>query len=242
MSTQSASRNITGYLRGLSSPSVTLSSATLRCSPTANSAGQTRLPTFSTQSRSSEAGSRRWRSSFKPPLTIAASRWQARPVVIGTGPCGLFAGLLLAQMGFCPLILERGKAVRERTQDTWRLWRGSVLDPESNVQFGEGGAGTFSDGKLYTQIRDREHRIPWILRELVKAGAPEDILIKSRPHIGTDRLIKVVRHVREEIIALGGRAVARSSEKFGDKTLDMERFLDVTDTAALLVLRDGRVV
>jgi uncharacterized FAD-dependent dehydrogenase len=126
-------------------------------------------------------------------------------VIVGAGPCGLFAALLLAREGRKPLLLERGKAAGPRARDVTGFWRrGLEFQPDSNVQFGEGGAGTFSDGKLYTQIRDREHRIPWILRELVKAGAPEDILVKSRPHIGTDRLIKVVRTIREEIIALGG--------------------------------------
>jgi uncharacterized protein len=128
-----------------------------------------------------------------------------RVVIVGTGPCGLFCALLLARHGFKPLLLERGKQAGPRARDVTGFWRrGLEFNPESNVQFGEGGAGTFSDGKLYTQIRDREHRIPWILRELVKAGAPEDILVHSRPHIGTDRLIKVVRTLREEIIALGG--------------------------------------
>ncbi|TLD68525.1 hypothetical protein FEM03_22230 [Phragmitibacter flavus] len=126
-------------------------------------------------------------------------------VVVGAGPCGLFAALLLAREGMKPLLLERGKAAGPRARDVTGFWRrGLDFDPNSNVQFGEGGAGTFSDGKLYTQIRDREHRIPWILKEMVKAGAPEDILLKSRPHIGTDRLIKVVRTIREEIISLGG--------------------------------------
>ena len=110
-----------------------------------------------------------------------------RPIVIGTGPCGLFAGLILAQMGFRPLILERGKAVRERTKDTWGLWREGKLDPESNVQFGEGGAGTFSDGKLYSQIKDPRYLGRKVLTEFVKAGAPEEILYVSKPHIGTDR-------------------------------------------------------
>lgn len=128
-----------------------------------------------------------------------------RPVIIGSGPCGLFAGLLLARMGLAPRIFERGKAAGPRARDVTGFWRrGHDFNPESNVQFGEGGAGTFSDGKLYTQTKDREHRRPWILKELVAAGAPDDILLKSRPHIGTDRLIKVVRHLREEIIALGG--------------------------------------
>jgi len=135
----------------------------------------------------------------------AASEGRKKIVVVGSGPCGLFAALLLAREGLKPLLLERGKAAGPRARDVTGFWRrGWNFDSNSNVQFGEGGAGTFSDGKLYTQIRDRENRIPWILRELVKAGAPEDILVKSRPHIGTDRLIKVVRTIREEINALGG--------------------------------------
>jgi uncharacterized FAD-dependent dehydrogenase len=128
----------------------------------------------------------------------------ARPVVIGTGPCGLFAGLLLAQMGFRPIILERGKAVRERTQDTWKFWRQSQLNPESNVQFGEGGAGTFSDGKLYSQVRDPEYRSRKVLTEFVTAGAPEEILYVAKPHIGTFRLVSMVENMRASIEALGG--------------------------------------
>ncbi|WP_426398522.1 NAD(P)/FAD-dependent oxidoreductase [Ralstonia sp. R-29] len=127
-----------------------------------------------------------------------------RPVVIGMGPCGLFAGLILAQMGFRPIILERGKAVRERTKDTFGLWRKSVLNPESNVQFGEGGAGTFSDGKLYSQIKDPHHYGRKVLEEFVKAGAPEDILYLSRPHIGTFRLVSMVEKMRAAIHELGG--------------------------------------
>ena len=127
-----------------------------------------------------------------------------RPVVIGMGPCGLFAGLVLAQMGFRPIILERGKAVRERTKDTFGLWRKSVLNPESNVQFGEGGAGTFSDGKLYSQIKDPKHYGRKVLDEFVKAGAPEDILFLSRPHIGTFRLVSMVEKMRATIHELGG--------------------------------------
>jgi uncharacterized protein len=127
-----------------------------------------------------------------------------RPVVIGTGPCGFFAGLLLAQMGFRPLILERGKAVRERTVDTFALWRKGRLEPESNAQFGEGGAGTFSDGKLYSRIKDPGNRGRKVLTEFVKAGAPEEILTVHRPHIGTFKLVKMVENLRAEIERLGG--------------------------------------
>ena len=125
-----------------------------------------------------------------------------RPVIIGTGPCGLFAGLVLAQMGFRPLILERGKSVRERTKDTWDLWRKGQLDPESNVQFGEGGAGTFSDGKLHTQIKDPLYRGRKVLTEFVKAGAPPEIMYVGKPHIGTFRLVTVVENMRAEIESL----------------------------------------
>jgi len=127
-----------------------------------------------------------------------------RPVVIGTGPCGLFAGLLLAQMGFRPIILERGKAVRERTKDTFGLWRKSKLDPESNVQFGEGGAGTFSDGKLHSQIKDPKHYGRKVLTEFVKAGAPPEIMYVSKPHIGTFKLVGMVEEMRATIESLGG--------------------------------------
>ncbi|MFS8138782.1 MAG: NAD(P)/FAD-dependent oxidoreductase, partial [Thermomonas sp.] len=127
-----------------------------------------------------------------------------RPLVIGMGPCGLFAGLVLAQMGFRPIILERGKAVRERTVDTFGLWRKKVLDPESNVQFGEGGAGTFSDGKLYSQISDKLHHGRKVLSEFVAAGAPEEILYVNKPHIGTFRLVSMVEHMRATIESLGG--------------------------------------
>ncbi len=127
-----------------------------------------------------------------------------RPVVVGFGPCGMFAALALAQMGFKPIVLERGKPVRERTKDTWGLWRKKVLQPESNVQFGEGGAGTFSDGKLYSQIKDPRHLGRKVMDEFVKAGAPADILFAAHPHIGTFKLVKVVEQIREQITALGG--------------------------------------
>ncbi|RXD06813.1 NAD(P)/FAD-dependent oxidoreductase [Sphingomonas sp. UV9] len=127
-----------------------------------------------------------------------------RPVVVGAGPCGLFAGLILAQMGLRPIILDRGKVVRERTKDTWGLWRKSVLNPESNVQFGEGGAGTFSDGKLWSQIKDPRHLGRKVLLEFVKAGAPPEILTEAHPHIGTFRLVTMVESMRATIEALGG--------------------------------------
>jgi len=127
-----------------------------------------------------------------------------RPVVIGLGPCGLFVALILAQMGLNPLVLERGKCVRERTVDTFGFWRKRKLNPESNVQFGEGGAGTFSDGKLYSQVKDPKHYGRKVLSEFVKAGAPEEILYVSKPHIGTFRLVKMVEEMRAEIQSLGG--------------------------------------
>ena len=139
-----------------------------------------------------------------------------RPVVIGAGPCGLMAGLILAQMGFRPIILERGKIVRERTKDTFRLWRKNILTPESNVQFGEGGAGTFSDGKLYSQIKDPRHLGRKVLEEFVRAGAPEEILWNSKPHIGTFRLVTMVESMRETILALGGEY------RFETRVVDLE--------------------
>jgi len=138
------------------------------------------------------------------PVAQAPADLQERPVVVGFGPCGIFAALLLAQMGFKPIVLERGRTVRQRTKDTWGLWRKKVLTPESNVQFGEGGAGTFSDGKLYSQIKDPRHLGRKVMAEFVQAGAPEDILVEAHPHIGTFKLVKVVESIRERIIALGG--------------------------------------
>ena len=138
-----------------------------------------------------------------------------RPIVVGFGPCGLFAALVLAQMGLRPIVLERGRPVRERTQDTWGLWRRGVLDPESNVQFGEGGAGTFSDGKLWSQISDPRHLTRKVLHEFVKAGAPEEILFVGKPHIGTFRLVGVVEKMRAELQALGAEV------RFGARVADV---------------------
>ncbi len=132
------------------------------------------------------------------------ARPKKRPIVIGAGPCGLLAALILAEMGFCPLVLERGKAVRERTKDTWGLWRRGILNPESNVQFGEGGAGTFSDGKLYSQIKDSRHLGRKVLTAFVEAGAPAEILYIAKPHIGTFRLVTMVESIRAKIESLGG--------------------------------------
>jgi uncharacterized FAD-dependent dehydrogenase len=148
----------------------------------------------------------------------APEGFSERPLVVGFGPCGIFAALLLAQMGFKPIVLERGREVRQRTKDTWGLWRKSVLNPESNVQFGEGGAGTFSDGKLYSQIKDPLHHGRKVLHEFVRAGAPEEILYVSKPHIGTFRLTGMVETMRQEIIALGGEV--RFEQKVTDLLLE----------------------
>ena len=158
-----------------------------------------------------------------------------RPIVIGTGPCGLFAGLILAEMGFRPLILDRGKVVRERTKDTWALWRKNVLNPESNVQFGEGGAGTFSDGKLYSQIKDPNHLGRKVLTEFVEAGAPAEILTEAHPHIGTFRLVTMVESLRAKIEALGGEY--RFQSRVDD--LDIETSPDGSRRITGVVLQDG---
>ena len=137
-------------------------------------------------------------------VTKLSKEVKSRPIIIGFGPCGIFAALILAQMGFRPIVLERGKAVRQRTQDTWGLWRKNILQPESNVQFGEGGAGLFSDGKLYSQIKDPQFFGRKVIEEFIKAGAPPEIAFVAKPHIGTFRLVGVVERMREEIIQLGG--------------------------------------
>ncbi|MGB7487942.1 MAG: hypothetical protein WA901_17255, partial [Phormidesmis sp.] len=134
----------------------------------------------------------------------APAELSVRPIVIGVGPCGMFAALLLAQMGFRPIVLERGKAVHERSQDTFGFWSKRKFQPESNAQFGEGGAGTFSDGKLYSRIKDNDHHGRKVLHELVNAGAVPEILYISKPHIGTYRLVKIVENIRNQIVALGG--------------------------------------
>jgi uncharacterized FAD-dependent dehydrogenase len=154
-------------------------------------------------------------------VTQAPANPTARPIIIGFGPCGLFAALILAQTGFRPIVLERGKAVRERTKDTWGLWRHQVLNPESNVQFGEGGAGTFSDGKLYSQIKDPHHYGRKVLQEFVAAGAPEEILYVSKPHIGTFRLVSMIEKMRGDIEALGGEI--RFSHRVEQLLIDKHR-------------------
>jgi len=156
----------------------------------------------------------RYRMVAQAPADFRASG-RLRPVVVGFGPCGLFAALVLAQMGLSPIVLERGRPVRERTQDTWGLWRRGELNPQSNVQFGEGGAGTFSDGKLWSQISDPRHLTRKVLEEFVKAGAPEEILYVAKPHIGTFRLVSMVEKMRADIEALGGEI------RFGQQVTDL---------------------
>ncbi|MNQ17513.1 hypothetical protein D3C85_305290 [compost metagenome] len=159
------------------------------------------------------------------PVGQAPADLDERPLVVGFGPCGIFAALILAQAGFKPIVLERGTEVRQRTKDTWGLWRKHVLNPESNVQFGEGGAGTFSDGKLYSQIKDPKHLGRKVLHEFVKAGAPEEILYVSKPHIGTFRLTGVVAAMREEIKALGGEV--RFQQRVSDVLIEDGQLLGV---------------
>ncbi len=154
-----------------------------------------------------------------------------RPVVVGFGPCGIFAALVLAQMGFKPIVIERGTSMRQRTKDTWGLWRKKILNVESNVQFGEGGAGTFSDGKLYSQIKDPRHLGRKVMNEFVRFGAPEEILFTAHPHIGTFKLVKVVEGLREEIIRLGGEV------RFEQRVVDIDYEDTGSSTRAIRALR-----
>ncbi len=160
------------------------------------------------------------------PVGHAPPGLRERPVIVGFGPCGIFAALLLAQMGFKPIVLERGRDVRRRTADTWALWRGNKLTAESNVQFGEGGAGLFSDGKLYSQIKDPKFYGRKVMHEFVRAGAPAEIMYVSKPHIGTFRLTGVVAAMREEIIALGGEV--RFESRLTDLQLEDGQVTGVT--------------
>lgn len=169
----------------------------------------------------------------KAPATL-----ETRPVVIGTGPCGLFAAFILSEMGFRPIVLERGKIVRERTVDTFGLWRKRVLNPESNVQFGEGGAGTFSDGKLYSQIKDPAYRGRKVLTEFVKAGAPDEILYVSKPHIGTFRLVSMVENMRATMLGLG--ADIRFQSKV--ESIDIETGADGTRQVRGVTLQSGEQI
>jgi hypothetical protein len=170
----------------------------------------------------------------------APANLQSRPVVVGMGPAGLFAALILAQSGFRPIVLERGKAVRERTKDTFGLWRKGVLNPESNVQFGEGGAGTFSDGKLHSQIKDPKHYGRKVLTEFVKAGAPEEILYVSKPHIGTFRLVSMVEKMRATIIELGGEI--RFQSRVDDIEIDNGRVRGVVLASGERIATDHLVM
>ena len=162
-----------------------------------------------------------------------------RPVVVGFGPCGMFAALVLAQMGFKPIVLERGTTVRQRTKDTWGLWRKKTLKPESNVQFGEGGAGTFSDGKLYSQIKDPRFLGRKVMHEFVQYGAPSEILYEAHPHIGTFKLVKVVEGIREQIIALGGEI--RFEQRVNNLLLNQERSAQSVRGLEVENLQDGSV-
>jgi len=176
-----------------------------------------------------------WQASNEAGNTISTKQThlQQRPVIVGFGPAGIFAALILAQSGFKPIVLERGKEVRKRTQDTWGLWRKNMLNPESNVQFGEGGAGTFSDGKLYSQIKDPKHYGRKVIQEFVKAGAPEEIMYVSHPHIGTFRLVGMVEEMRKTIIALGGEV------RFESRVEDIE--IELGEVQAVVLQTGERI-
>ncbi len=161
------------------------------------------LETFTQQSVIRPSPDMRYQYVAEAPANFPQAH-QQRPIIIGFGPCGILAALLLAQMGLKPIVLERGQAVRQRTKDTWGLWRDRKLNSESNVQYGEGGAGTFSDGKLYSQVKDKRFLGRKVLEEFVKSGAPEEIMFVSKPHIGTFKLVKMVENIRAEIERLGG--------------------------------------
>ncbi|WP_054112546.1 NAD(P)/FAD-dependent oxidoreductase [Marinagarivorans algicola] len=184
-------------------------------------ANQALLKTFSENPNIKATPDMQYRPVAQAPESLAQ-----RPIVIGFGPCGLFIALILAQMGFKPIVLERGKDVKRRTKDTWDLWRGRTLHKESNVQFGEGGAGTFSDGKLYSQIKDKRHLSRKVLREFVLAGAPAEIELISKPHIGTFKLVKMVQNMRQTIIELGGEI--RFDQKVEDLIIDKGHIKGVT--------------
>ncbi|HEC58655.1 MAG TPA: NAD(P)/FAD-dependent oxidoreductase [Methylophaga sp.] len=177
------------------------------------------LDKFAKQSFVKESPDTSYKFVAQAPADFPAEN-QDRPIIIGFGPCGILAALVLAQMGLKPIVVERGQAVKQRTQDTWELWQKGKLNTESNVQFGEGGAGTFSDGKLYSQVKDKQFLGRKVLNEFVKAGAPEEILMVSKPHIGTFKLVKMVENMRNEIISLGGEI------RFDSKVESIQRELD----------------
>lgn len=174
---------------------------------------------------------------YQYPQNIAALKH--RPIVVGFGPCGMFAALILAEMGCRPIVLERGKTVEERIQDVDLFWKEGLLNTESNVQFGEGGAGTFSDGKLTTRIKDTK-RCRKVLQALIEAGAPEDILYKQKPHVGTDILRNVVKSIRNKIIKLGGEI--KFSSKVTDLIIENNRICGVKINDKEVIVADAVIL